>query len=68
MKKLKYWFTLWQLRNYPVSALIPSWYWNLSVYWSKKEQRIQAGLASLHTELGDLLVQDTDDLDWGEEE
>jgi len=56
MKKLKYWFILWQLKHYPVSALIPNWYKNLSIFWSKKEQKLQAGVARTHKQIGDSLV------------
>jgi len=65
MKKLKYWFTMWQLQNYPVSALIPNWYKNLSVYWSPKEQRTQHSLEVVHGRLGELLVDPDADTNWG---
>ena len=60
MKKLNYWFTLWQLRNYPVSALIPNWFLNLSWFWSKKERELQAGVARTHKQIGEQLMTEAE--------
>lgn len=67
MKKLNYWFTLWQLRNYPVSRLVPNWFWNLSWLWSSKERELQAGVERTHKALGERLIKTTDDVQWGSE-
>lgn len=67
MKKLNYWFTLWQLRNYPASMLVPNWIQNLSWIWSKKERALQAGVARTHKAIGDILIKTTGDIVWGDE-
>ena len=64
MKKLNYWFKVWQLTGYP---MVPKWYKNLSILWSKKEQNLQAGIARTHKQIGETLITTTDDVEWGDE-
>lgn len=64
IKKLRFWFWMWKHSGY---TLVPKWYKNLSVHWSKKEQKLQRSLGLLHKSIGANLIKSTDDIDWGDE-
>ena len=65
MNKLIFRFKVWRLMG---GMMVPKWYQNLSIYWSQKEQKLQAGVARTHKQIGDILVdKTTGDIDWGDD-
>lgn len=67
--KNKYGFDFWlfKYRMNKFFSPVTNWYKNLSVYWSKKEQQLQAGVARTHVGIGAILIKTTDGVNWGKE-
>ncbi len=63
LSNLKWRFWLW-CRNHRGWI---NWHKNLSVHWSEKEQNTQRSLQATHDHFGQMLIQPTDDVDWGPE-
>lgn len=50
-----------------MGMLSPNWYKNLSVHWSKKEQKLQQDIAKFHAGMGEQLLKTIEGVDWGDE-
>ena len=40
--------------------MVPKWYQNLSIYWSQKEQKLQANVARTHKQIGEQLMTEAE--------